>query len=464
VSVIVRNAEVAGHPRPIDVRIEQGTVVAIGSALPTERADRVLDARHGGLLPGLHDHHVHLRASAAALASVPVGPPAVHSLGDLRVALASAPEGPEGWIRAVGYHESVAGALDASVLDELEPARPVRVQHRSGELWILNGEALRRTGAARHDAPGIERAPGGAPTGRIWRMDAWLATVTPWAPLDFAAVGRLAAARGVTGFTDADPRRTPGDVDGLIRALFDGRLPQRVHAMAPEGVDASGPRLTRGPVKILLDDDDLPALADLEARIAEAHRAHRNVAVHCVTRTQLVLTVAALESAGARGGDRIEHGAVIPPQLIGTLHAMGVTIVTQPNFVADRGDEYISAVDPADIADLYRCRSLIDAGVPVAFGTDAPYGEADPWHTITAAVERRTRSGAHLNADEAIDPPAAVRHFLGRGDAPAQLRRVEVGCVADLCLLKAPLAEAVATPSPDLVEATIVGGELVWPA
>jgi predicted amidohydrolase YtcJ len=464
VSVIVRNAEVAGHPRPIDVRIEQGTVVAIGSALPTERADRVLDARHGGLLPGLHDHHVHLRASAAALASVPVGPSAVHSLGDLRVALASAPEGPEGWIRAVGYHESVAGALDASVLDELEPARPVRIQHRSGKLWILNGEALRRTGAARHDAPGIERAPGGAPTGRIWRMDAWLATVTPWAPLDFAAVGRLAAARGVTGFTDADPRRTPGDVDGLIRALFDGRLPQRVHAMAPEGVDASGPRLTRGPVKILLDDDDLPALADLEARIAEAHRAHRNVAVHCVTRTQLVLTVAALESAGARGGDRIEHGAVIPPQLIGTLHAMGVTIVTQPNFVADRGDEYISAVDPADIADLYRCRSLIDAGVPVAFGTDAPYGEADPWHTITAAVERRTRSGAHLNADEAIDPPAAVRHFLGRGDAPAQLRRVQVGCVADLCLLKAPLAEAVATPSPDLVEATIVGGELVWPA
>ncbi|HEY4402798.1 MAG TPA: amidohydrolase family protein [Acidimicrobiia bacterium] len=463
-SVIVRNAEVAGHPRPIDVRIDQGTVVAIGSALSTERADRVLDARHGALLPGLHDHHVHLRASAAAVASLPVGPPAVHSLGDLHDALASAPEGPEGWIRAVGYHESVAGPLDASVLDEVEAARPVRVQHRSGTLWILNGEALRRTGAARHDAPGIERAPGGAPTGRLWRMDAWLANVTPRVALDFAAVGRLAAARGVTGFTDADPRRTPGDVDDLIGALFDGRLPQRVHAMAPEGVGVSGLRLTRGPVKMLLDDDDLPALADFEARIAEAHRAHRNVAVHCVTRTQLVLTVAALESAGARGGDRIEHGAVIPHELIGMLHAMGVTIVTQPNFVADRGDEYISAVDPADIADLYRCRSLIDSGVPVAFGTDAPYGEADPWHTITAAVERRTRSGAHLNAEEAIDPPAAVRHFLGRGDAPAQLRRVEVGCVADLCLLKAPLAEAIATPSPDLVEATIVGGELVWPA
>jgi predicted amidohydrolase YtcJ len=234
--------------------------------------------------------------------------------------------------------------------------------------------------------------------------------------------------------------------------------------MTPEGVDVAGPRLTRGPVKILLDDEDLPALADLEARIAGAHGALRNVAVHCVTRTQLVLTVAALESAGARGGDRIEHGAVIPPELIGALRAMDVTIVTQPNFVADRGDEYISSVDPADIDDLYRCRSLIDAGVPVAFGTDAPYGEADPWHAITAAVERRTWSGAHLNADEAIDAAAAVRHFLGRGDAPTRLRHVEVGCVADLCLLKVPLAEALAGPSPDLVEATIVGGELVWPA
>ena len=93
VSVIVRNAEVAGHPRPVDVHIDQSAVVAIGSPLPAEHADPVLDARNGALLPGLHDHHVHLRASAAAVASVCVGPPAVRSLPDLRAALASAPGG-----------------------------------------------------------------------------------------------------------------------------------------------------------------------------------------------------------------------------------------------------------------------------------------------------------------------------------------------------------------------------------
>jgi predicted amidohydrolase YtcJ len=55
---------------------------------------------------------------------------------------AAAPDG-HGWIRGVGYAETVAGDLDAAALDRLRPDRPVRVQHRSGALWILNTAALR---------------------------------------------------------------------------------------------------------------------------------------------------------------------------------------------------------------------------------------------------------------------------------------------------------------------------------
>ncbi|WP_229758442.1 hypothetical protein [Peterkaempfera bronchialis] len=51
---------------------------------------------------------------------------------------------PGTWVRGVGYHESVAGPLDRDRLDALVAHRPVRVQHRSGALWILNsaGAAL----------------------------------------------------------------------------------------------------------------------------------------------------------------------------------------------------------------------------------------------------------------------------------------------------------------------------------
>src|SRR5262249_54445280 len=102
------------------------------------RAGDVLDALGGEVLPGLHDHHVHVRAAAAQASSVFVGPPDVSDYGSLLVRLRAraslTPLG--GWIRAVGYHESVAGVLDAGALDEIVSDRPLRVQHRSGGLWM----------------------------------------------------------------------------------------------------------------------------------------------------------------------------------------------------------------------------------------------------------------------------------------------------------------------------------------
>src|SRR5439155_480481 len=52
---------------------------------------------------------------------------------------------PGEWLRAVGWagHEH---DLDRDVLDAVVPDRPVRVQHRSGALWVLNSAALRRVG------------------------------------------------------------------------------------------------------------------------------------------------------------------------------------------------------------------------------------------------------------------------------------------------------------------------------
>src|SRR5439155_12888916 len=96
----------------------------------------------------------------------------------------------------------------------------------------------------------------------------------------------------------------------------------------------------------------------------------------------------ALELAGTAVGDRIEHAGVVPAELVAELARQRLTVVTQPGFVAERGDQYLRDVDADDVAHLYRVRSLLDAGVAVAFGTDAPYGSADPWRVIRAAVDR----------------------------------------------------------------------------
>ena len=431
----------------VDVRIAAGVITEIGEGMRRGDGDEpVLDACGGAVIPGLHDHHVHLRAMAAAASSIVVGPPVVRDADAFNEALTTAAAGRPvtTWIRAIGYHDSVAGPLSRATLDRIVPLHPVRVQHRSGALWVVNS-----CGADLLDLPGHHN-------GRLWRADASLHARLPASELDHAAVGAAAARAGVTGFTDADPHRTSEDVAALLRHHLDGDLPQRLRLMGPHDLDIDGE------VKVLLDDDRLPTPDDLASTIGAAHEAGRNVAVHCVTRAQLITSVIALDAAGARPGDRIEHGSVIPHELLTDLARLGVTVVTQPNFVAERGDRYRVDVDADDLPHLYRLRSLLDAGIPTAAGTDAPFGDADPWAAIRAAIERRTIDGDVLGPDERIDARRALGLFLGRADEPARERRVAQGEPADLCLLDAPLDAVLADPRAEHVAATVVAGRVVF--
>jgi len=231
--------------------------------------------------------------------------------------------------------------------------------------------------------------------------------------------------------------------------------------IAPDALIGEPAMVTLGPVKVVLDDDRLPDLDGLGAIITAAHHVGRGVAVHCVTRVQSVLTVAAFDMAGSNGRDRVEHGAVIPDDLLGPLARLGVTVVTNPGFVAERGDAYVRDVDPDDAAILYRCASLRGAGIRTAAGTDMPFGPADPWRVMRACVERTTPSGARLGPDERLDGWAALSMFLGSGASPGTPRRIEPGRRADLCVLDRPLDEALRALSADNVALCVIGGEVV---
>src|SRR5690606_23209476 len=103
----------------VDVRASGGVIVEIDRRLEARPGDDELDGRRGALIPGLHDHHIHLIALAAAERSPFVGPPVVDD-GDqfatvMRQAHAALDDGQ--WLRAIGYHESVAGPIDRWRLD-----------------------------------------------------------------------------------------------------------------------------------------------------------------------------------------------------------------------------------------------------------------------------------------------------------------------------------------------------------
>jgi predicted amidohydrolase YtcJ len=460
--LLIRGAEVAGRPAQ-DVRIWAGVIAEIGAGL--RGPEPAIDAAGGALIPGLIDHHIHILALAARRASIRLGPADVAGADGFAAVLRAADRdgAPGQWLRGVGYHESVAGPLDRGVLDRLVPGRPLRIQHRTGALWVLNSAALAAVGAGRADAACIERDAMGAPTGRLWRGDGWLRGRLPPEPPPLAPVGEALAAMGITGLTDASPSTGAAEARLLAGARVGGDLPQRLMLMSAGPLAAGAYRV--GPVKILLDDDSLGDLDGAIATIAGAREQARAVAVHCVTAAQLAFALAAFEAAGARAGDRIEHGGVISGQARAEIARLGLTVVTQPGFIAERGEAYLAELPSDELADLYPCASLIRAGVPVAASSDAPYTDPDPWAAMAAAMRRRTPSGAVIGADERVEAGAALALYLGDFDAPGgPARRVAPGAPADLCLLRAPLSAALAAPGCDLVRATIIGGELVFDA
>jgi predicted amidohydrolase YtcJ len=461
--LVVTRADLGGG-RVVDIRVSGGRIEAVGPAVQVTVADRVLDAAGGAVIPGLHDHHVHLLATAAARQSVELGPATLSGRGQLAAALREAdgrlPAG--AWLRGVGYHDTGPGPIDRWVLDEFVGHRPVKIQHRSGHRWTLNSAALAAVVPLAPEHPGIERDPSGTPTGHLFDMDRVIERAGGREPPCLGALSERAARLGVTGFTDATPAQDGDALAALGEARAAGALVQRTTVMTGPGGDGGCPDgLILGPVKLMLADTELPGLEDLAASVAAAHHAGRPVAVHCVTRTQLVLTLAALESAGPFNGDRIEHGALVPAELVAALRRLGVTVVTNPGFVFDRADDYLAEVDRREHGDLYRCGSLVAAGVAVAAGTDSPFGPDDPWVVIRAAVDRRSRTGVLLGPEERLEPRRALSLLLGPGSAPGSPRRVALGEPADLCVLSTPLEEALAELDADNVAATVVAGEVV---
>jgi predicted amidohydrolase YtcJ len=457
VSLLLRAVEVDG--RTLDVLVVDGRVATIGNEVAEPRDAEVIDGHGGALLPGLHDHHVHLLAIAAAARSVDVS--ALDERGFAQALRSADQTWPcETWLRVVGYHEAAIGELDRARLDAIVTARPVRVQHATGALWVLNSAGIDAVDLEHAPADRVERDELGRVTGRAYGLDDWLYRRLPREPPDLAPVSRQLTRYGVTGVTDATPYRDARDVRHLRRAVASGTFaPHVVVTGAPAMARNDVAPLVAGPAKVVVDDREPPAIDVLAGAIAVAHERGLPAALHCASRVAIVLTVAAFEQVGARHGDRIEHGAVVPPELFERLRALGVTVVTQPAFVLERGDRYLAEVEPEDVPHLWRCRSLLAAGIPVGLGSDAPHGPLDPWTAIRAATERRTRTGRALGPDECVDAATALARFLARADDPGgPPRRVEVGAPADLCLLSAPLADVLRAPSADAVRTTVVDG------
>ena len=457
---VISNAEVDG--RLVSVVIEDEIILAIDDRAPSGEFSAI-DANGAALIPGLHDHHVHLLAMAARLEGVDLDALEDADAFDRALTTAAASAG-DGWVRASGYDEHRHGLLDCHRLDVLVGTSKVRVQHRSGLAWVLSSAGL--DAVLSDDIPtGVELDANGRPTGRLLRLDAWLAERVGVSAPSLQKIGAQLSSFGITGVTDATHNLGAGRAELLRQAVQSGSLPQSLTLLGVNDDERESVEgwATVGPVKILVDEV-VGLDVDLLAKHIEGHHSvGRAVAVHAVSRAETVTVATAMALAGMMPGDRIEHGSVLPTDLDSLLAEGGVTVIVQPALVSERGDHYLEVVDGEDLPFLHRAASLLEAGVRVAAGSDAPVTSADPWFAIAAASTRATRTGQRLGATERVPAATALGWYLTDPLNPSgPIRRVKVGARADLCLLDASLAEVLTDPSASHVRNTWVRGRLVY--
>lgn len=445
--------------KPFDLRFSRH-IQERGFPLAPSPNEPVHDAGGRCAVPGLHDHHCHFLAYAAALGSVDCAASDLEQPSALKHFLGEqAAYYPDG-LRAIGYHEGAHALIDRHFLNSVSASLPIRVQHRTGRLWIYNDAAIAQL-RSNEFPDAAERDEEGKLTGRFFHMDDWLRQHFPKPLPDIARASLQLAAYGITGLTDAGPDNDAETV-ALFRAFQENdRLLQRVTLMGRPDLDfTSTDSLMLGPCKIYLKESALPEFDELCALIARQHQRRRAVAFHCVTEAELHFALAALTEVGSLPSDRIEHASLCDDEALKIIRQLDISVVSQPIFIAERGDRYRASLSEEEQRILYRARSFLDAAIPFAASSDAPFGNANPWLCMRAAVARATPSGVILNPHEALSPQAALSMYLGKAEDPGrQWRSLTPGNPADLVILE---SAAITLDTPPRVSKTFINGRCVY--
>src|SRR5579863_4929707 len=94
-----------------------------------------------------------------------------------------------------------------------------------------------------------------------------------------------------------------------------------------------------------------------------------------------------------RDRDRIEHAQVVDPADIPRFRDLGVIASMQPNHLLTDMNWAEARLGPQRAAYSYTWKAFLDAGVPLAFGTDYPVEPITPFRGLYAAVTRKNETG-----------------------------------------------------------------------
>ncbi|MCC6586584.1 MAG: amidohydrolase family protein [Bryobacterales bacterium] len=465
--LIVRNARIWTGDQRIPWADSMGIshdLVAQLNVSPSAAAPQVIDAKGRLIVPGFTDSHVHLISGGFRLMGVQLRDAKTKKEFVDRIAQFAARLPPGAWITGGDWdHENWGGELPAREwIDAVTPKNPVWVSRLDGHMGLANTAALKAAGvsARTREVPGgtIVKDAKGEPTGVL--KDNAMEFIADLAPAPTEGERRKAIelamqhllSFGVTtahhmgsytdvqtfqGFSDqlklrvyaaaqlAEHRtlnqmilRDNGNLGdrwlrwGLLKGFVDGSLGSHTAAFEQPYTDAPN---DRGLIVTLPEQ--------LYDRASVSYMLGLHVAIHAIgdRGNRLVLDtlerVAKFAGPGAQRA-RIEHAQHLRPEDIPRFAQLGVIASMQPYHLADDGRWAEKRIGPERAKTSYAFRSLLDAKVVLAFGSDWSVAPPNVMEGIWAAVTRQTLDGKHPNGwvpEQKITVDEALRAYTYGG-------------------------------------------------
>ncbi|MFQ5655033.1 MAG: amidohydrolase [Planctomycetota bacterium] len=493
------------HPE-IPAREERGSVLIVDGRIarripapePPPGGVRRIDLAGRWLLPSFCDSHQHFFHAAQGRGMLEL--PREVSAGGLAEALLRQPG--QSWILGTGWADPLSEFLrptPRAFLDRVHPERPVFLWASDLHRALVNSVALRLCE--------IEGVGGGSGTGRHAGEPARGVLLERRAEAAWERIPPVPAALedrieethrfGITALSTFDRAASRAALAGLAEK---GRLPLRIRHSIPWEDSLAGdlPAAEIDPergfqiawVKLFLDgtlgsrtawlhDDysDEPGSRgveriprdELDRGLRAIAGAGTGVAIHAIGDRAVGEALEAIQRLRdwrrSPWPDRIEHAQLIDDATLERLDGSGVILSMQPCHLIE--DHLIAPARwGTRCRGAFPLRRLLDRGIEIVLGSDAPIETADPWVNINAARRRQGRDGTPTGGwhpEEGISFDEAF-HLATAGCARGNLLpegwgSLRPGSPADLQVLEAEDPREIATVAEARLAGLMLDGE-----
>jgi len=455
-----------------------------------ERPDFKEDGKGRTLIPGLIDAHGHVMGLGFSLMLLDLS--GTSSLGEAQAAVrqyaADNPDVP--WIIGRGWNQEkwglgrfpTAADLDAAVAD-----RPVWLERVDGHAGWANSAAMkaaRVTAATKVPEGGRIEMAGGQPSGIF--VDAATSLIASAVPKplarDLDRAFLLAQAKlleeGITAIADmgttiqdwqafrraGDKRQLAvriisygHDIDNMALIggpgptpwLYDDRLRMVGVKLYLDGALGSRGAWLKQPYSDAPGQKGLPLLspAQLRNKMVRASMDKFQVAIHAIgdaANAEALDAIADLTAdlPGERRW-RIEHAQIVDPADFPRFRQLGVVASMQP--IHQPSDRLMAEgrLGPERLKGAYAWRSMENAGVRLAFGSDVPVESANPFAGMAAAISRTDAAGQPFGGwhpEEAVSRETVLDGFTRSaafaGFAEDRIGTLMPGMRADFLILE----------------------------